>query len=329
MKQPVMIIGGGLAGLITACHFPNSIVYEAGERAPQHKALLRFRGEEVSRITGIPFKAVTVDKAVYFRGNYYHDHCPINLANMYSMKVTNQFGSRSIMKLKTATRYIAPDDFYDQLVDKLGDRIFFNTPVDALCGYSETPIINTSPLPVMMKLAGIDQKIDFSFDKANIRVYRFKIKRKCELYQTIYFPDYSVRTYRASITGDTLIIETIPLVSVSEAAVEAAGGITRYRDIKLRAEVDEVLTAFGLSWSDIALEEVEKVDQKYGKIVDIPKDLRHALLLQLTMDLNVFSVGRFATWRNILLDDVAHDLAEVEKLIKANNYQKFAYIANK
>lgn len=181
----------------------------------------------------------------------------------------------------------------------------------------------------MMKLAGIDQKLDFSFDKANIRVYRFKIKRKCDLYQTIYFPDYSVRTYRASITGDTLIIETIPLVSVSEAAVEAAGGITRYRDMKLRAEVDEVLTAFGLSWSDIALEEVEKVDQKYGKIVDIPKDLRHALLLQLTMDLNVFSVGRFATWRNILLDDVAHDLVEVEKLIKANNYQKFAYIANK
>lgn len=321
MNEPIQIIGGGLAGLITACHFPNSIVYEAGPRIPQHKALLRFRGESVSRITGIPFRAVTVDKAVFYHNQYYHDRCPINLANLYSMKVTQQYGSRSILKLETATRFIAPDDFYDQLVDKLGDRVKFDSAIDGISGYAEVPIINTAPLPVMLKLAGIADQVDFKFNKSNITVHRLKIRRPCDVYQTIYYPDPDLMTYRASITGDTLIIE----MRIPESIREAEGMQRAIND-----EIWQIAKTFGLSpMSDLDIREKETVDQRYGKIVDIPKDLRHALLLQLTMDLNVFSVGRFATWRNILLDDVAEDLLEVEKLIKANSYEKFHYSARK
>lgn len=319
VNSPIQIIGGGLAGLITACFFPNSIVYEAGPRMQQHKALLRFRGESVSRITGIPFKAVTVEKAVYFNGQFHHDRCPINLANMYSKKVTGQFGSRSIMKLQSATRYIAPDDFYDQLVDNLGDRVKFNSPINGISGYAESPLINTAPLPVMLKMAGIEDQVKFDFNKSEIKVINIKLKTPCDVYQTVYFPGPDFITYRASITGDTLIMEMIPL------GYHFSEGINFFHN-----EIVKVAAVFGMQLSeDLDMETAHIVDQKYGKIVDIPKEIRHGLLLQLTMDLNIYSVGRFATWRNILLDDVAEDLIEVDKLINASNYQKFHYLCKK
>lgn len=57
MPKPI-IVGAGLSGLIAACKFPQASVFEASpsEKPAGHQALLRFRNESVSRITGIPFK---------------------------------------------------------------------------------------------------------------------------------------------------------------------------------------------------------------------------------------------------------------------------------
>jgi hypothetical protein len=43
----------------------------------------------------------------------------------------------------------------------------------------------------------------------------------------------------------------------------------------------------------------------------------------------VYSVGRYATWRNILLDDLVQDIQQVEKLFtQRDNYAKRLAVAN-
>jgi len=52
--------------------------------------------------------------------------------------------------------------------------------------------------------------------------------------------------------------------------------------------------------------------EKYGKIIPIMSSVRHALLLSISAQFGIYSLGRFATWRNILLDDVIHDAQRIE-----------------
>lgn len=321
MNKNISIIGGGLAGLITACYFKNAEVYEAGSKVPQHRALLRFRGEEVSKLTGIPFRAVNVDKAVVYGNQTYQGRCPIDLANMYSLKVTGRIGSRSIMKLESATRYIAPDDFYEQLIHRVGDRVWFDHPIDKPCLDSllrDGPVISTIPMQLMMGILEMEKhaQVPFAFERQAIKVYRFKLNVPCDVYQTIYFPAADLRTYRASITGDTAIIEMINTTPY--------GWSTAFND--MGQEVAYVMGKFGVLPHMYNDEDVELVDQKYGKIVDIPADIRHGVLFEMTMSHNVFSIGRFATWRNILLDDVAEDIKQVDQLINASDYARFKFL---
>lgn len=80
-----MIVGAGLAGLITAHVFPRHAVVEAAtEPLQMHKAVLRFRNESVSNLVGIPFKAVTVRKGVWWERKFVP--ADIGLANLYSDK---------------------------------------------------------------------------------------------------------------------------------------------------------------------------------------------------------------------------------------------------
>src|SRR5579862_9801404 len=111
------IFGAGLAGLIAACRFKNAEIFEASDRQEQHKALLRFRDKSVSELTGIPFKEVTVHKEIDYYGVTHH-RCTIGFANMYARKVSGAIRGRSIWNLDTVKRYIAPENLYDQLVDR-------------------------------------------------------------------------------------------------------------------------------------------------------------------------------------------------------------------
>jgi hypothetical protein len=44
------------------------------------------------------------------------------------------------------------------------------------------------------------------------------------------------------------------------------------------------------------------------------------LLYTITVQHDIFSLGRFACWRNILLDDVYHDVRRIEQMTSMNNY---------
>ncbi len=47
---------------------------------------------------------------------------------------------------------------------------------------------------------------------------------------------------------------------------------------------------------------------------------RKALLHHLTITHGIYSLGRFATWRNILLDDVYEDVFAIRKMIHQSHY---------
>jgi len=307
------IIGAGLAGLIAACYFKDAAIVEAGKRAPSHKALLRFRGEGVSDMTGIPFKEVRVHKEVH-SDDKQHAHCAIADSNLYARKVSGAVAARSILDLRPVTRYIAPDDLYDQLADRHASRIEWETPL-ANINHSYEPLtqwINTAPLPVIMDICGMPPLSIAQTQHKAIRVNRYLVPC-CDVYQTMYFPEQDLRVYRASITGNLLIVESIDSVDPSEVFV--------WRETR-DEELIRVLQSFGIGDMFMDLHVLPSVSQKLGKITDLPRDQREAILYELTNTHNVFSLGRFATWRNILLDDVVSDIGKVDRLMQSSNYHR-------
>ena len=127
-----------------------------------------------------------------------------------------------------------------------------------------------------------------------------------DVFQTVYFTHPDTAVYRASITGSMLIVESV---------VDDSGAS--------RFPLETTADVLSLVSGAFALGECEPIDdapQAFGKIVPLPDALRKALLYKLTADHGVYSLGRFATWRNVLLDDVVQDIAVLKQLFVADSY---------
>lgn len=301
MTKQTVIVGAGLAGLIAAHAFPRAQLYEAAP-APRedHKALLRFRSDAVSRLTGIPFRKVTVRKSIYH--NNKHVAPNLQLANYYSQKL---FGGgiigpeRSIWNLEPVERFVAPENFYNQLVDSVGSRCTWGAPFyEEDFEHGNANYISTMPLPRLLKTLKMEPPEGIEFQHAKISVHRRHIP-DADAFQTIYFTDPDLSVYRASITKDLLIIEAMSDIEEHDfRVVLAAFGLPQY-----------AAESTGLTTS-----------QRYGKILPIDSRARKAMLFNLTHKHGIYSLGRFATWRNILLDDVVHDAKMIELMMEGDSY---------
>lgn len=295
------IIGAGLSGLIAAHAWRNGIVVERSAQPQQtHKALLRFRGEQVSALTGIAFRRVVVRKAIFSQGK----HCPLTiaLANQYSRKVLGRtLNDRSIWSLAPVERFIAPENFYERLLEAVEKRVVWNCNADFCLNAQDRKDgwVSTAPLNVMLQRLGIAHDLEFYY--APIRVRRYRVPR-CDVFQTIYFPDALCPIYRASITSDLLISE-----SASEANAPA---LTDAQERTL------LQNAFGVE----DLEPIESASQRYGKIAPVHDGRRRAVLARLTTEHGLYTLGRFATWRNLLLDDLPHDISMINRLRDGDHY---------
>lgn len=291
----MLIVGAGLAGLISANIFPQATVIEAAGRDKlEHKALLRFRSTAVADATGIEFRKVRVNKGLWHNGKSAQPS--IRLANLYSLKVVGRLADRSIWNLEPSDRYVAPEDFISQLMDNCGSRINFNTPYDG-DGNLQEATISTMPMPILANLIGEPDAPEFK--SLPIHVTRFRVI-KADVFQTIYFTDPNTQIYRASITGNMLIVEAMGEVPMDGFAM--------------------AFDAFGLHKNSIDL--IDDTKQSFGKIAPIDDAWRERFILRATVDRNIYSVGRFACWRNILLDDVVKDLSVVKRLIKLGHYHQ-------
>lgn len=295
----MVIIGAGLSGLLCGALNPGSVIYEAGsDRESDHKALFRCKTDQIGKLLGIPFKKVEVHKGLWDNG---HIEPSIRSAHMYSQKVTGKITGRSIMNLEPGIRYIPPDDFVERLKEKC--TIEYNSPFNsnALHDWKNTPIISTIPMLVMAKMMG-RLHMDGIFDSKPIFVNRIPIQN-CDSYCTIYYPGRESSIYRASLTGNTLIVESTMLIDHNAivGVFESLG-----LPIPLHADFDKVLT---------------NIKQQQGKIYPIDEKIRQEFISKLTLYDNIYSLGRFATWRpKVMLDDVLEDIFVIRRLIEGGNY---------
>lgn len=295
-----VIVGAGLAGLLAAHAWPGASLVEAAARPTEvHKAVLRFRTRNVANLVGIEFRAVRVHKGIWQSTKFVEPN--IRSANLYAQKVLGAGalrGDRSIWNLAPVERFIAPDTLYAQLLDSVGHRVRWGEEADFAALALDEPVVSTAPLPIA--LASLDIETKEQFRRAPITVRRWRIPG-ADVFQTVYFPTPEHAMYRASITGDMLIAE------FSSADAESP----------MDAAMDDIKCAFGVNIT--ALEFLGVSTQRYGKIDPISDTVRKNLLFQLTHKHNVFSLGRFATWRNILLDDVVDDITVIKRLLRASS----------
>jgi hypothetical protein len=84
--------------------------------------------------------------------------------------------------------------------------------------------------------------------------------------------------------------------------------------------VDMALTHFGMKGHD-PKEAATGHKQPYAKIVSISDRARKKFMVWATDNHNVYSLGRFATWRpGLLMDDVVNDVRVIQSLVENGTY---------
>jgi hypothetical protein len=279
-------------------------IHERNSRSyVEHLAVLRFRSDKIAKALGLSFRTVTVRKGIW--DSLGMTRPTIRLANEYSRKVRGLIAENSLWNVEASTRYIAPDNLHAILADICGKRVEWDSKIEAphLAELLERgPVVSTLPLPRLLDIlpsvnSGLSN-VGFTMRHAPISVSRYTV-RDCDVFQTVYFPDPHLSVYRATLTGELLTVES---------TCDPAGD-----------DGSEVYHAFGLRPGDLSPLEQNHV-QQYGKIAPVPDMPRKALLHQLTARANVYSLGRFATWRNILLDDVFDDIFQIRKMLTLGVY---------
>ena len=319
------IIGAGLAGLLAANMLKrhNPVIYERQSSLPNnHSALLRFRSSIVGDTVGIPFKKVTMVKCASEWRN------PVADALAYSHKCTgNYMSNRSITAGSvTADRYIAPLDLISQLAEGVsiqyghsffpeeadeGDLSLF--PKENLSPKRMAdPVISTIPMPMLMRLLKYDHSdVEFGSDGGiNLRATILD----CDAYVSVYCPDPNRPYSRISITGNELIVE-IPRRTLE--------GMGHDKDV-LFSWLVEASEQLGIRRSDIY--KFDAYEQAYQKIQPIDDGVRKYFIAWATDNHNIFSLGRFATWKpNLLLDDLVGDVRLIERWIQRRSKYELAH----
>jgi hypothetical protein len=293
------IFGAGIAGLLAGCVFQNSEIYEYKKISEYvgHKALLRFKSNAVSDLTGIKFTKVKVHKGIWMDGGFLNPS--IMLSNLYSQKVIGCLADRSIWNLDSVDRWIAPENFIDQLVERCESRIHWGHKIHRGELTSGEKTISTLPFNYLNDMLD-GEPIDFK--RKPIFVKRWKIPN-ANVHQTIYYPDPTTNIYRASIVGDNLIAEFTNTFSYSDCSFQ------------------DMLFSFGIHGSDTNIIGGDKsYKYEYGKIAEIDDEWRKSFILHLSQQYNIYSLGRFATWRNIVVDDLVQDISVIKRLINASKY---------
>jgi hypothetical protein len=300
----MIIIGAGLSGLLAGQYFRshNPRIYERQKTLPNnHKALLRFRSSVVSDLTGIRFKKVRVQKMINYKGSHLTES-NLFLNNLYSFKCTRTYRDRSVMSLAPAERYIAPEDFITRVA--MGLKINYGVEageyIESLKS-DGTIIISTIPVMELAKILGYELNRNLvSRPIWTITGYLFC---DADIYQTVYYPNPDLPLYRLSITGNKVIAEFI-----TDPDLTAFG----YTELCHFLKED-----FGI---DNGFTHIEDHYQLNGKLVAAEDNSVKDFMGWATANHNIYSLGRWGTHRQLLMDDVVQDLKVIDNMIATNKY---------
>lgn len=309
MRQPIIIIGAGLAGLLAGNILRRHDI-QIVERQPDlpnnHHAILRFRSNRVSDACHIPFRRVQVFKAC-------DEPDPIKAAMLYAKKVTGSYEVRSLINLAPCERYIAPPDLVEQMAASLTiaygvDGIHYLKPDER---DRAIPIISTIPMPTLM------DALEYEGERPTFNSREgFTISADiadCDVNVTRYYTNDGPM-YRASITGSKLIMEFVGPPS---------------EDL-MKFELPVIARLMQMVLSDFGIDEPQFTTppmlgrSRYAKLSSLsPEDRRRALdfMFWASTHWDIYSLGRFATWRpGLLLDDVVDDVLKIERWLGGSSY---------
>ena len=298
----MIILGAGISGLLAArclAHHTPKILDIQNDLPNNHSALLRFRSNIIGQSVGIPFKSVQVYKGVLNEQGNITNSPTIRDYNAYSLKTTGNAIARSIININNANRFIAPDTFIRLLAS--GSSIEYGIPAeDYFRNHDKNkPVISTIPMPSLMSI--LKYKDIPKFKQIPIWTINCELLA-VDVYQTLYIPYDVKEPYRVSITGNKLTMEFMFEPKNTDV-------IEYYLDLLFPEHII------------IPVNSVIK-RQNYGKIVPISESERQKFILWATTNFNVYSLGRFATWRQILLDDVIHDIQIINRFINSGDYHR-------
>ena len=303
----MIVVGAGMSGLLAAHHFrsrPGGVTVLERQPGPadNHGALLRFRTDAVMRITGAPLKPVQVQKAIMEEDGSLTGTCTLLHANSYSYKVTGRAEPRSIISLEPGVRWVAAPDFLERM--RQGVDVRYGSKVDpaedVLVAEDFGGLINTAPLPDVLSALEIEH------DPAEFRSQAITTVRApladVELYQTVYCPSVAHEPYRVSFAGGDMLIEYVgegpqePQQNLGYFCERILGFVPELRD------------------------RVSKKTQTHGKIVALPKARRRELIAQVTDRTGAYMLGRFGTWRQLLLDELVPDLKAIGEMLDGGGW---------
>jgi hypothetical protein len=292
MNTKLEIVGAGLAGLLAgnmlARHRPT--IFERQSCLPNnHSAVLRFRTPTIGDVVGIPFRAVTMIKTTAAWQN------PVADALAYSYKNTGRYLSdRSARGVQIEERFVAPDNFIHLLAEQIPTEIKFNHDyVFPQEDDERIPIISTIPMPALMEALDYPSHLRPEFHSTPGRNIHARV-HNCDAYVSLMVPHPSTSISRISLTGDELIIEC------TADNIPSAGYLTK-----------QACEYLGFDPNDV--HSITEHRQRYQKLVAIPEPTRKNFMFWATDKYNIFSLGRFATWRpNLLLDDLVNDIRKIE-----------------
>jgi hypothetical protein len=165
------------------------------------------------------------------------------------------------------------------------------------------PVISTLPMPVLMERLNYECRPEFRYSSGtNIRA----TVRGADAYCSVMVCDPRDPISRVSITGDEIIAE-VPRVA-GESAPDPIETAERAADI--------------LGIGPDVITDVRVYDQTYQKIIPIDDEERKRFIAWATDKHNVYSLGRYATWRPTLqLDDLVRDIRHIESWINGGGYE--------
>lgn len=307
----MIVVGAGMAGLLAAAMLRNDCdrILEAQDALPNnHSAVLRFRSSVVGDTLNIPFKKVSVLKAVVTGSN------PVADQFRYSFKTNGSYSLRSALSARgqLEERWVAPPDLIDRMARRVSAPIEFGVNFEA--AFSGDPIISTIPMPSLMRM--LDWKDVPAFD----HVHGFNINLTLldtDAYVSLYVPSPEYDFSRLSITGDRLTIEVQKpnwsYDEVEELAAEVG-----------RNPTEMICDAFSL----LGLDEVSNdpgganvAPARYAKILPTDDQTRKRFILWASEKHRIYSLGRFATWRpGLLLDDLVKDVRVILDIQRNGSY---------
>lgn len=306
MTNRLIIIGAGMAGLLAGNMLrrrPLQIVEKQAQLPNNHHAVLRFRSTKVAEQVHVPFRPVRVFKSI-------DEPDPIRAAMLYARKVTGRYEVRSLINLEPSERYIAPPNLVELMAHGLD--IAYGVDGLAYCAPEQrdkmgmSPIISTLPMPLLM------DALEYSGERPDFRHEQgFTVKAeidKCDIFATRYYTDEVPHEplYRASLTGDQLILEFVGVPSSAYSYAYLA---------------ENIAADFGIHPSHIVRVTEPKASryQKLAKLSDDDRRKAMAFMHWATVNWQVYSLGRFAKWEaGLLLDDVVQDVLKIERWIDAH-----------